>query len=63
MHGGEIIVASELGVGSTFRLRLPCRDTDHGDTIIDSALTVNREVAHEADLDDEVSQRRIERAG
>jgi signal transduction histidine kinase len=23
MHGGEIIVVSELGVGSTFRLRLP----------------------------------------
>ena len=25
MHGGEIIVASELGVGSTFRLRVPLR--------------------------------------
>jgi signal transduction histidine kinase len=67
MHGGEIIVASELGVGSTFRLRLPVRDTDHGDTVVDSALTLDgdaeHEAEHEADLDDEVSQRRIGRAG
>ncbi|MCW2711508.1 MAG: histidine kinase, partial [Marmoricola sp.] len=27
MHGGEIIVASELGKGSTFRLRLPLSDS------------------------------------
>ena len=26
--GGEILVASELGVGSTFRLRLPLFDVD-----------------------------------
>ena len=28
MHGGEIIVASELGKGSTFRLRLPLSQSD-----------------------------------
>ncbi len=31
MHGGEIIVASELGKGSTFRLRLPLRETPRAD--------------------------------
>ncbi len=56
MHGGEIIVASELGVGSTFRLRLPVREADeHGDVVVDAF-----------DLDepaDEISVRRIGRAG
>ena len=33
MHGGEIIVASELGVGSTFRLRLPLRDAEHAERV------------------------------
>jgi signal transduction histidine kinase len=57
MHGGEIIVASELGVGSTFRLRLPVRDPEHVE-VVDSMI---------ADQDDEpadeVARRRIGRAG
>ena len=31
MHGGEILVASELGKGSTFRLRLPLRSVEAQD--------------------------------
>jgi signal transduction histidine kinase len=67
MHGGEIIVASELGVGSTFRLRLPVRDPSQSDGLVDDMLALDEDSAegvhdvHEAD--DEVSDRRIGRAG
>ncbi len=57
MHGGEIIVASELGVGSTFRLRLPLRDPEHVEVVVDTMI----ELAEHAT--DEVAQRRIGRAG
>jgi signal transduction histidine kinase len=57
MHGGEIIVASELGVGSTFRLRLPVRDVNEAEGPMDTM------VALEDDLADEIAQRRIHRAG
>ncbi len=56
MHGGEIIVASELGVGSTFRLRLPLRDPEELDVPPDN--TIELELAA-----DEVGARRMGRAG
>jgi len=57
MHGGEIIVASELGVGSTFRLRLPLRDPEHVESVVDTMLAIAEHPT------DEVAQRRIGRAG
>jgi signal transduction histidine kinase len=56
MHGGEIIVASELGVGSTFRLRLPLRDPEHAETVVDSVISGE-------DVEDVIAERRIGRAG
>ncbi len=38
MHGGEIIVASELGVGSTFRLRLPLREPEQAESTVESLV-------------------------
>jgi signal transduction histidine kinase len=60
MHGGEIIVASELGVGSTFRLRLPLRDPEHVETVVDSMLAVDDD---DNNGDGVVAERRIGRAG
>jgi signal transduction histidine kinase len=57
MHGGEIIVASELGVGSTFRLRLPVRDADESNGPVDTMIALEDEPA------DELVQRRMGRAG
>ena len=66
MHGGEIIVASELGVGSTFRLRLPLRDPEQLEVVADNfprSRTGLDEVHDEAVEADVVSHRRIGRAG
>ena len=68
MHGGEIIVASELGVGSTFRLRLPLRDASHGDDVVDSALGLEGpsepvDLPGQPGPTDEFAARRIGRAG
>ncbi len=65
MHGGEILVASELGVGSTFRLRLPLRDPEQLEVVADNfpgeeGLDEVHDEAVEADV---VSHRRIGRAG
>src|SRR5204862_3666993 len=46
MHGGEIIVASELGVGSTFRLRLPVRDAS-SEAPLDSMIALEDEPTDE----------------
>jgi signal transduction histidine kinase len=61
MHGGEIIVASELGVGSTFRLRLPVLDPEHAELPIDTIVAIGEEPADEPA--DEIAQRRMGRAG
>jgi signal transduction histidine kinase len=64
MHGGEILVASELGVGSTFRLRLPLRDPEHGDVLLDSALAIDDDPLETDDATVEgLPERHIGRAG
>jgi signal transduction histidine kinase len=77
MHGGEIIVVSELGVGSTFRLRLPVLDPEHADVPVDTLMGLDDEsviehviepVAVSADVPaevpaDEVGRRRMGRVG
>ena len=37
MHGGEILVASELGEGSTFRLRLPVGERALNDGLLETS--------------------------
>ena len=59
MHGGEILVASELGMGSTFRLRLPLRDPEHVGDVVDSMISDDDDAIVHVD---EVSTRRIGRA-
>ncbi len=77
MHGGEIVVASELGVGSTFRLRLPLRGSDaegpdgapvdHAEGAPEAVPEVtagsSAEVAAPAPSIDEVPARPVDRAG
>ncbi len=63
MHGGEILVASELGVGSSFRLRLPLRDPEHADLVVESALASGHAQGTVPPVRDEVAVRRIGRAG
>ncbi len=63
MHGGEILVASELGVGSSFRLRLPLRDPAHADLVVESALASGHTQEPVEPLRDSVAVRRIGRAG